>query len=60
MKIIIEDEDVIDPTIIKYRAKVKDSKGVIYTFIQSSVGYRLYDEKGKRFAETTSVQEWDT
>ena len=57
---VVETQDVVDPSIIKYRAKVKDSKGEIFTFIHSGTGFHLYDIKDRRIAETTSVQEWDT
>ena len=56
---VIEVQDVGDPSIIKYRAKVKNSKGEEFTFIHSGTGYHLYNGKNQRIAETTSVQEWD-
>lgn len=56
---VTEKQDVGDPSIIKYRAKVKDSKGVEYTYIYSSTGHHLYNSNDQRVAETTSVQEWD-
>lgn len=56
---IVEVQDVVDPTIIKYRAIVKNSKGEEFTFIHSGTGYYLYNDKNRRIAETTSVQEWD-
>jgi len=56
---VIEVQDVGDPTIIKYRAKVRSSKGEELTFIHSGTGYYLYNDRDQRVAETTSVQEWD-
>lgn len=51
--------DLGDPDIIKFKAIVKDSKGVEYTLIHSVLGYYLYDSNEKRHAETLSIQEWD-
>jgi hypothetical protein len=56
---VIEVQDAGDPAIIKYRAKVKNSKGEEFTFVHSLTGFHLYNEKDQRIAETTSVQEWD-
>lgn len=56
---VIEEQDVKDSTIIKFRARVKNSKGEEFTFIYSAIGYYLYDSKGNRIAETISVQEWN-
>lgn len=56
---VVEEQGVVDPSIIKYRARVKDSKGIEYTYIHSGTGHHLYDSKNQRIAETTSVQEWD-
>jgi hypothetical protein len=56
---VIEVEDVGDPSIIRYRAKVKNSKGEEFTYIYSCTGHHLYNSKNQRIAETTSVQEWD-
>lgn len=55
---LIEELDVGDPTIIKRRAIISDSKGVKYTYISSSTGHHLYDDKQRRVIETLSVQEW--
>ena len=57
---LVQELDVGDPSIIKYRAIVKDNKGTEYTLIHSIVGYRLYDDKERRCVETYSIQEWDT
>lgn len=56
---VVSVEDVVDPSIIKYRAKVVNSKGEGFTFIHSVTGYHLYNSKDQRVAETTSVQEWE-
>lgn len=56
---VVEILDVGDSAIIKRREKVIDSKGKEFTFIQSIIGFFLYDDKEKRVAETTSIQEWD-
>lgn len=55
---LVEVQDVGDPQIIKFRGKVKDSKGVEYTLIHSVLGYHLYDSKDRRYAESLSIQEW--
>ena len=57
---VIEVLDVGDASIIKRKAKVKSSKGEIFIFIQSVLGYYLYNDKNQRVAETLSVQEWTT
>jgi len=56
---ITEVQDVGDPSIIKYRAKVKSSKGEEFTYIHSGTGHHLYNNKDQRIAETTSVQMWE-
>ena len=49
-----------DIDIIKRKARVKNSKGEEFTFVQSILGFYLYDKKCNRIAETLSVLEWDT
>ncbi len=57
---LVNEVDVGDPTIIKFRAIVKDNKGTEFTLIRSMTGYHLYDDKQRRCVETYSIQEWDT
>lgn len=56
---LLEEVDVIDKSIIKRRAKVVDSKGVVFTYIHSVTGHHLYNDKDQRIVETSSVQEWE-
>lgn len=56
---LLEEMDVIDKSIIKRRAKVVDSKGVVFTYIHSITGYHLYNDKDQRIVETFSIQEWE-
>lgn len=57
---VIEYLESCEPTIIKRKARVKSSKGEEFTFVQSILGFYLYDKRCNRIAETLSVQEWDT
>ena len=57
---VIDYLETPDIDIIKRKARVKNSKGEEFTFIQSILGFYLYDKKYNRIAETLSVQEWDT
>ena len=52
--------DVIDKSIIKRRAKVVDSKGVVFTYMHSVTGHHLYNDKDQRVVETSSIQEWES
>lgn len=56
---VIDYLETTDIDIIKRKAKVKNSKGEEFTFVQSILGFYLYDSKYNRVAETLSVQEWD-
>ena len=57
---LLEEMDVVDKSIIKRRAKVADSKGVVFTYIHSVTGHHLYNDKDQRIVETSSVQEWES
>ena len=57
---LLEEMDVIDKSIIKRRAKVVDSKGVVFTYMHSVTGNHLYNDKDQRIVETSSVQEWES
>lgn len=56
---LLEEMDVIDKSIIKRRAKVVDSKGVVFTYMHSVTGHHLYNDKDQRVVDTFSIQEWD-
>lgn len=56
---VIDYLETTDADIIKRKARVKSSKGEEFTFVQSILGFYLYDAKCNRVAETLSVQEWD-
>lgn len=57
---LLEEMDVIDRSIVKRRAKVADSKGVVFTYMHSLTGHHLYNDKDQRVVDTSSIQEWDT
>ena len=57
---LLEEMNVIDKSIIKRRAKVADSKGVVFTYMHSVTGHHLYNDKDQRIVETSSVQEWES
>lgn len=57
---LLEEMDVIDRSIVKRRAKVADSKGVVFTYMYSLTGHHLYNDKDQRVVDTSSIQEWDT
>lgn len=57
---VIEVLNIDDTSIIKRKEKVKSSKGEIFIFVKSVLGYYLYNDKNQRVAETLSIQEWTT
>lgn len=57
---LLEEMDVIDKSIIKRRAKVVDSKGVVFTYMHSVTGHHLYNDKDQRVVDTFSIQEWES
>lgn len=57
---VIDYLETPDIDIIKRKARVKSSKGEEFIFVQSILGFYLYDKRCNRIAETLSVQEWDT
>lgn len=52
-----DDNFLYDTSIVKEKYKVKNSKGELFTFIHSIIGYFLYDSKGNRYAEAQSIKE---